>query len=224
MAQICGHLLKKLEEIELPYRPQPVYDGYQIELRRIRKDSPLCQVFLRVHPLQWYNLEKGKDEHIQEKADYYIQQVGQEHEDDGFRSDLKPDNSDKALENQYCCSEQVQVYGQLQSCGYYVKKDYCIYETSAFCAVARFDGTPVITISPLKHCQNEDRVRTSAPWNAVIEVLDYFKNELGVSEWPLHRIYVNFRKWHSQVRNGHLHGHAHINVVLTPEAIKACKG
>jgi hypothetical protein len=147
--------LKKLEEIESHYPHQPVYDRYQIELRRIRKDSPLCQVFLRVHSLQWYNLEKGKDEHIQEKTHYYIQQVEQEHEDDGFRSDLKPDNSYKRLKNRYRCKTKVQVNGRWKECGFFVKNHYCIYETSEFYVFARFDGTPVITICPKQHCQNE---------------------------------------------------------------------
>jgi hypothetical protein len=158
MAQMCGHLLKKLEEIESQYPHQPVYDRYQIELRRIRKDSPLCHVFLRVYPRQWYDLEKRKDKHIQERADAYIKKVEEEHEDDGFRSDLIPDDSYKNFKNQYRCLRKVQVNGQWQHCGFFVKKDHCIYETSKFYAFARFNGTPIVTICPKKHCHNEDWV------------------------------------------------------------------
>jgi hypothetical protein len=227
--------LKKLEEIESHYPHQPVYDRYQIELRRIRRDSPLCQLFLRVDPSQWFNLEKKKKENeniknkayvnikqLKKMARAYIKKVKKEHEDDGFRSDLDPDDSYKNLQNRYRCPRKMQVNGQWEHCGFYVKEDYCIYETSDFYAAARFNRTPVITICPRKHCQNEDWVQTPAAWNAVIEVLDYIKNELGLSEWPLHRICASFRQWHSQVDKDRIDGHAHVNVILTRDAIDAC--
>ena len=78
IAKICGHLLNELKEIQLKLRNKSVYDRYQIILQSIRKGSTLCQLYLRVCPLQWYNYEKGKDEHIEEKADYFIAQVNKE--------------------------------------------------------------------------------------------------------------------------------------------------
>ena len=137
-----------------------VYDRYQIILHPIRKGSTLCQLYLRVYPLQWYNNEKGKDEHIEEKANYYIAKVNKEQDkDDGFRSDLKPDDSYKELKD----------YDKCKTCGFYVKEKYCIYgtnETKEFYTAARFNGCPVITISPKEHFQNED-------WFKTIQILQY---------------------------------------------------
>ncbi len=224
-AKICGHLLNELKEIQSKLSNKSGYDKYQIIIHPIIKLSTLCEVFLRVCPLQWYNYEKGKDEHIEEKADYHIQQVNKEqYQNDGFDSGSKPDHSYKPLENYYECREEVLVYEKWKErCGFYVKKGYCIYKTNEFYAAARFNGCPVITISPRKHCQNEEWLQTPASWHAVREVLQYIQNELGLNEFPLSRIYVNFGKWHSQIRKGRVNGHAHINIVLTRAAIDACK-
>jgi hypothetical protein len=224
-AKICGHLLNQLKEIQPKLPNKSVYDRYQIVLQPIRKGSTLCQLFLRVYPLQWYNYEKGKDEHIEEKADYHIEQVNKEKDQDNeFLSDRKPYYSDELLENYYECSEKVLVHEKWKEpCGFFVKEDYRIYETNEFYVAARFNGCPIITICPDKHCQNEDWLKTSDAWHAVREVLQYIQNELGLNELPLCRIYVNFGKWHSQNHNGRVNGHAHINIVLTKEAIERCK-
>ena len=133
---------------------------------------------------------------------------------------MKPDHSYKVLKTEYQCRKTVQVDGKWERCRFYVKENYCIYKTKEFYAAARFNGCPIITICPKKHCRNEDWLQTPDAWHAVREVLQYIQKELDLNALPLSRIYVNFGEWHSQKRND---GHAHINIVLTRAAIDACK-
>ncbi len=66
-------------------------------------------------------------------------------------------------------------------------------------------------------------MRRPEAWNAPLILLDHIQKELELNELPFYEIYANFGKWHSQIRRGCSDGHAHINIVLTPEAIEACK-
>jgi len=64
-------------------------------------------------------------------------------------------------------------------------------------------------------------------WKVIWQVIDKIKNSLPLNELPIERIYINFGGWQSPVKTNQLEPgdcHAHINIVLTEEAIKACKG
>jgi hypothetical protein len=90
-----------------------------------------------------------------------------------------------------------------------------------FVVNARPDATRVITLYPIKHCENEEYVQTSDAWQAVLQTLIYMKTELKLDNLPLNRIYVNFGKWMSQRADKQklLACHAHINIVLNRETI-----
>jgi hypothetical protein len=93
---------------------------------------------------------------------------------------------------------------------------------SYFIVSARLDATPVITLNPIKHCSNEEYVQTSDAWQAVLQTLVYMKNQLKLDKLPSNSINVNFGKWLSQKARDpkRRHCHAHINIVLTREAIE----
>jgi hypothetical protein len=222
MAQQCANIMYKFEEIESQYLNQSSYDRYQIELRRIRNDSSLCRLSLRVNIFSWYRLEAERDTNIEEKIDYYIQQLKEEYDDKEFLSSSKPCQNGH-IENLWSCKKKVLVDGKWSDCGFSVPKSYCIYKTDKFYAFVRPNGLPIITICPIEHRQNEDWIRTPAAWKAVLEVLRYIQWTLRLSEAPFFRMYINFRKWHSQIRDGRYDGHAHINIVLTSTTIDACK-
>lgn len=66
-------------------------------------------------------------------------------------------------------------------------------------------------------------IRIKAAWKSVITVLEYIQTKLNLNELPINQIYVNFGRWHSQIRKDSLSGHAHINIVLTLAAIGSCE-
>ncbi|CAF4375680.1 unnamed protein product, partial [Rotaria sordida] len=91
-----------------------------------------------------------------------------------------------------------------------------------FIVAARNNATPVITLNPVKHCRNEDYLKSSDAWQAVLQTLKYMKNQLKIDKLPLNRIYVNFGKWMQQKTDDPTcrDCHAHINIVLTRQTIE----
>lgn len=118
------------------------------------------------------------------------------------------------------------------------KQEFCLFDTNPNCRIyadtvkkpsnyqdfivsARPNATPVLTLNPIRHCSNEEYVPTCDAWQAVLQTLNYMKTQLKLDKLPLHSINVNFGKWMTQkVRDPtRQHCHAHINIVLTQEAI-----
>lgn len=63
-------------------------------------------------------------------------------------------------------------------------------------------------------------------WKFVWEVIEGIRAELNLDEIPIEKIFVNFGRWQSQCAGSErppATGHAHINIVLTEEAIEACE-
>lgn len=59
-------------------------------------------------------------------------------------------------------------------------------------------------------------------WQHMIEMHDYIHQELHMNRSPFSRIFLNFGSWQTQVKDDGRQsddGHAHINCVLTHEAI-----
>lgn len=114
-------------------------------------------------------------------------------------------------------------------CHYHVDPNFCVYvnkiENSSgypyFIVAARSDAIPVVTLNPIKHCENEIYVQTSDAWQAVLQTLIHTKDQLKLDNLPLHRIYINFGKWSQQEVEDptRRYCHAHINIVLIPEII-----
>jgi hypothetical protein len=112
-------------------------------------------------------------------------------------------------------------------CGFYVCEPYCIKKTNGYYAVIRSTGERIITISPHDHYNNEQWVQKKETWEAVCQLIDDIKIALQLKELPIQYIYTSFGRWPSQAENGRLlpnECHAHINIVLTKKAIKACEG
>jgi hypothetical protein len=215
-AEICARLLDTVKTSKC--------SGYQIVIRRIRKNSSHYQPYVRVDVVEWFNSEKGKGQVIEEQADYYIKQVENESEHNGVSSNSNSQkNSYKDLEDLWSCNKMVPVDGHWQPCKFYVKELFYVYGNGEFYAAARCDGLPIITICPIKHCTNEEWVRTPKAWKAIFEVLEFIEKELQLNELSFYEIYANFGIWHSQIRKGSSSGHAHINIVLTSEVIEAIK-
>jgi len=115
-------------------------------------------------------------------------------------------------------------------CHYCVDPNFRIYVNKIekpscypyFIVAARSDAIPVITLNPIKHCENEIYAQTSDAWQAVLQTLIYMKDQLKLDKLPLHRIYINFGKWSQQEVEDptRRYCHAHINIVLTPQIIK----
>jgi hypothetical protein len=115
-------------------------------------------------------------------------------------------------------------------CNFVVDPNFRIYQDKVekstsypyFIVGARKNAIPVITLNPVKHCLNEEYIRTSDAWQAVLQTLRYMTNNLKLDKLPLNRIYVNFRKWMTQEADDSMRRncHAHINIVLTRQTIE----
>jgi hypothetical protein len=218
-ARICGHLMRKLKRIQSQCLSQSVYENYQVALRRERGKPSSCQLSIRVDPSECYKSERNRTQ-----ASAYVERVKLLCQRDPFFIDKKPPKGNyQNLEDLFSCEKQIQFCGSLRRCKFFVKKLNCIYETDKFYAAIRADGLPIITICPKEHCTNENWLQTSECWNAAFEVLLYLKNELGLSDVPFSEIYASFGRWNTQIKGGYSEGHAHINIVLTPTVIAACK-
>jgi hypothetical protein len=115
-------------------------------------------------------------------------------------------------------------------CLFHVDPNFWLHENKVmkpscypyFIVSARKDGTPVITLNPVKHCGNEEYVQTNDAWQAVLQTLIYMKGQVKLDKLPLSYIYVNFGKWMQQKADDPTfrHCHAHINIVLTRQTIE----
>lgn len=121
-------------------------------------------------PLKWCRFNRGK-ENITKQAYDFIDKVEYEREDDKFFSSSgQRENRNNGLENLWVCND-----GYKKPCDFYVKKQTCIYQNDQIYAAARSDGSPIITVCPIKHCTNDNWVRTPAAWKAVLTVLEYIQ-------------------------------------------------
>ncbi len=97
----------------------------------------------------------------------------------------------------------------------------------AWYAVVRCKQRPVITINPKQHYNNKQWVVTTGAWEIFWQVVDNLQYDLRLKELPFERVYINFGKWQTQAYGNDLKPndcHAHLNMVLTTEAINSCKG
>jgi hypothetical protein len=128
-----------------------------------------------------------------------------------------------------CRYESIKLNGRLACCLFEADPNFRIYADNVkkascypyFIVSARPNAIPVITLNPVKHCVNEEYVQTYDAWQAVLQTLIYMKNQLKLDKLPLNRIDVNFGKWMSRKASDPTcrYCHAHINIVLTREAI-----
>lgn len=137
--------------------------------------------------------------------------------------------NDKSL--YYQCHYVVAKLNKKQAlCHYCVDPDCRIYVNKIekpscypyFIAAARSDAIPVITLNPVKHCENEVYAQTSDAWQAVLQTLIYTKDQLKSDKLPLHRVYINFGRWSQQEVEDptRRYCHAHINIVLAPQIMR----
>ena len=131
----------------------------------------------------------------------------------------------------YQCRSEITKWNRLKVwCGFHADPDFRIYAGKItkpsgypyFIVSARSNATPVITLNPTKHCINEEYVKTSDAWQAVLLTLIYMKTELKLDKLPLNRIYINFGNWMQQRADDSTRRkcHAHINIVLSHETIE----
>jgi hypothetical protein len=70
-------------------------------------------------------------------------------------------------------------------------------------------------------------VQKKGTWEIIWQVIAYIMKSLQLKTIPVERIYISFGSWQSQIETNKLKPsdcHAHINIMLTKEVIKACKG
>jgi FtsZ-binding cell division protein ZapB len=145
-----------------------------------------------------------------------------------FIHTLRIDKDNKPV---YQCRHPViKLNRQSTFCLFHANPNFWLYEDKVlkpssypyFIVVVRNDATPVLTLSPVKHCRNEDYVQTHDAWQAVLQTLIHMKDQLKLDQLPVNRMYINFGEWMSQ-KSGDLTRrdcHAHINIVLTRQTIE----
>jgi hypothetical protein len=174
-------------------------------------------MFLRQDPKKCYQKYGAKNQNNRKIYSNCAKRVIQE--DKQYNSEQL--NSPK--ENIY-----IQELYRCRECGFYVYgSPYCIMKTDRYYAAVRSTGERVITVSPHDHYNNEEWVQKEETWETIRQLIDDIKRALKLKELPIEGIYINFGHWQSQAKNGRLppsYCHAHINIVLTKNAIKACKG
>jgi hypothetical protein len=145
-----------------------------------------------------------------------------------FHHTLRIDEETKPA---YQCRELIRKLNRTKTfCLFQVDPNFWIYAKNVekpscfpyFIASARSDATPIITLNPVKHCTNDEYAQTSDAWQAVLQTLVYIKDQLKLNTLPLSRIYMNFGNWITQKQNdsSRQECHAHINIVLTRQAIE----
>jgi hypothetical protein len=227
----CQLLLAKLDEIRLDHSDQSVYTDYQLELRHSKESSSSYELHLRVDPSKWYELEQYKDKDIKSKVKNYVTRVKNECEKyGGSYAKRFHDNCHDKKENR--CTEP-KIYDGGKECGFFVCDTHKIYtEEGGWYAVRRCQKVPIITTHPKKHYNNKQWIVTTEAWEIFCQVVDKLQNDLKLKTLPFERAYINFGYWQSQVsRNGQPRNdgfkpedcHAHINMVLTSEAIVTSK-
>lgn len=129
-----------------------------------------------------------------------------------------------------CRYQRTNLNRQNVSCGFTIDPNFWIYQNKVtkpscypyFIVGSRSNAIPVITLTPVKHCLNEEYVQTSDAWQGVLQTLIYMKEKLKLNNLPLNRIYINFGKWMQQKADDLTcrSCHAHINIVLSRETIE----
>jgi regulator of replication initiation timing len=129
----------------------------------------------------------------------------------------------------HCRFRRTNLNRQNVACGFNIDPNFWIYKKKVikpscypyFIVFSRSNAIPVITITSIKHCLNEEYVQTSDAWQGVLQTLIYMKEKLELDNLPLNRIYINFGKWMQQKADdpSHRSCHAHINIVLPRETI-----
>jgi hypothetical protein len=151
----------------------------------------------------------------------YTKRVIKEQQKYDFKQSTYRGTGRNMYKSHKCKSKLHKCYCKFSAC-----KRHCIKATNIYYADARCNKVRIITLSPRKHYNNEYWVQTPEAWEAVRQVIDYIKKSLKLKKSPVERICINFGYWQSQAGSNGLKPedcHAHINIVLTLEAINACK-
>jgi hypothetical protein len=215
----CESLLTKLDEIRLNYSDQSVYTSYQLELRRL-ENSSAYELYLRVDALEWYTLEQGKNKDIISNAKDYVERIINK----GNEYEVSCGALPSERWNPPCCTKPK----ICDKCDFFVCNKHRIYtKNKDWYAAARCNGLPIITINPKKHQNNKRWIVTTEAWEIFWHVVSKLQHDLRLKTSPFARAFINFGYWMSQASKERdikpEDCHAHINMVLTSEAINACK-
>ena len=214
----CQQLIEKFEEIRSYPANQPVYTECQIELRSLKKNSSLYQLFLRLDAEKWYDVKQNYDRNIRSKAEAYIRKVGNEADHSGAVADKRSlqSTSTKHRNGKQPC-KRIVICNRGNQCGFFACLKHEIYTANGIWhAGIRCDGVRVITIAPKQHYTNEQWVITKDAWKIFFEVVTKIQSDLGLEkQLPFKQVFINFGRWQSNPGCRH----AHINMMLTQEVI-----
>lgn len=205
----CQLLLEKFDEIRFNRYGKLVYTECEVALRPTDGNSDVYQLFLRIDGKKWYDEEGQFDHDIASKAQTYIDRVKVE---EGFSPVAVPRKvKEKPCYRPVICSRGA-------DCGFFACDKHTIYmEKGAWHAVTRCNKTRVVTICPTEHCSNKQWVVTKKAWQTFFKVVHRLQYDLALTRSPFERVFIHFGGWQSSP----LADHAHINMVLTNEAIQS---
>ncbi len=224
LAKSCGLLINKAKRKGSKNASQALNENCTIEICPMNENRRKWKIHLRRDGIKCYQNYGKKNKKIQKKfMDYATRVIKQQK----LSSPKKLNNNleYRYIPKVYECDKKFETSGE--TCKFYACEPYCIIQTGTYYVCARSDDKRVITICPHIHDNNESWVQKIETWNIILEVIDYITKCLQLNELAMEKIYINFGGWQSQAYTGQLKPsdcHAHINILLTEETIKACAG
>ena len=219
----CTALIKQVKTMESIPDDKPYEIDSSIEIGAVLGDPQRWEISLRRDLIEWYENCSERSYKYRQSALNYVEPILEVYKRNGSKQSNPPKNNED-FEKLYRCKETI--YTNACKCNFYVCKDYCIMKTKKYYVAARSNRVRVITMSPWNHVNNETWIQDEQTWVFVRDVIMYIKVRLGLDEFPIEGIFVNFGRWQTQTATGERppsSGHAHINIVLTEKTIQACK-
>jgi hypothetical protein len=208
----CRHLISKAKKEESKNDDEPWPVDSSIELFPVSGNRSDWKILLRRDGIKCYEKYGKENVKNQKKFIDYAKRVMKKEKKNSFKQqeDGSKQPNDRGTVRSGCSKFH------RCKCKFFVCKQHCIKETNTYKAAVRCKGERIITISPLKHCNNEQWVQTTEAWEAVSQVIDYLEEKLRLKNLPIERIYISFGDWQSQANSLKPEDcHAHINLVLT---------
>jgi len=224
LAKACRLLINEVKRKDSKNASQALNEDCTIEICPVSGNRRKWRPHIRRDGIKCYQNYGKKSKKNQKKfMDYATRVIKQQKL--SIPKKLNNNLEYRYIRKVYECDKIFEASGE--TCKFCACEPYCIIQTGTYYACARSDDKRVITICPHVHENSESWVQKIETWNIIREVIDYITESLHLNELAIERIYVNFGGWQSQAYTRQLKPndcHAHINIVLTEEAIKACKG
>jgi hypothetical protein len=223
--EVCKILMNEERNQESIDPSKPYEVDSTIEIHPMNENPKEWKMFLRGDVIRWYQKYGEKNQKNRKIYINYAKRVIKEYKQDNSEQ-LNGPKEKRYIPKIHECPKQFE--NSTNKCGFYVcKPPYWIKKKNGYYAVIRSTEERIITISPHDHYNNEQWVQKKETWEAVCQLIDDIKIALKLKELPIQYISTAFGRWQSQAENGRLlpnECHAHINIVLTKSAIKACEG